>query len=67
VNLSCDYSRLPLERLASAQTLEISVREDAPEHPLALDHESIVDHTRSHKLTHDKVAIAKLLALSDGH
>jgi len=47
--------------------------EDAPEHPLApenllaSDHESIVDHTGIHKLTHYESDTPKLLPLSDDH
>ncbi len=67
MNLSYNYSMFLVERLASAQTLEISITKDAPKHPLASNHESIVDHIGSRKLTHDKTTIATLLPLNDGH
>jgi hypothetical protein len=60
-------NKLSLERLVSAQALEIPIREEVPERPLASDHESTVDHTGSHKLPHDEAAMTTLLPLSDGH
>jgi hypothetical protein len=54
------YRMFLLERLALTQTLEIFVTDNAPKHSLASNHENIVDHTWSCKLTHDKATITKL-------
>jgi hypothetical protein len=58
--------RLPLERLVSAQALEIPTREEAPECPLASGHEYMVDHVGSCKLPHDDAATTTLWQCSDG-